>query len=188
MKKILLLLVAVLVLSCFASCGADNNDATTEASTATETESQAQDVVLEITKSTLADPEGFKASMTEYGADVVELGDKDAFQFTFTESEHKALLKDKKNETVFAFKGLEQNEASYIDKIEYDEDFRNLKIYVDKEKKSESSSTEEITAASHALVYQTYIVGNQRTYVEIYYTGEAEKIDAFTFPISFAFE
>lgn len=188
MKKVLLLLAALLMVACLASCdGSDNKEATTDTSSSTE-ESVAQDVVLEISKSTIAEPEEFKATMEEYGAEIEELSDKDAFQFTFSAAEHKALLKDKKAETVSAFKAIEDDEESYVDKIEYDENFRNLKIYVDKEKKPESSSTEEFSAASLALVYQTYIGETQRTLVEIFYTGEAERIDAFTFPISFAFE
>ena len=184
MKKALLLLVAVLMLGCFASCGSDNSDATTEAPT---TEAQAQDVVLEISESTLADPDDFKATMEGYGAEVEELSDKAAFKFTFSEAEYKALLKDKKAETVSAFVAMEENEESYIDKIEYDEDFRKLKIYVDKDKKPEGTNTEEISAASYALVYQTYIGEAQRTFVELYYTGEAERFNSFTFPISYAF-
>ncbi len=189
MKKLLFLFATVLVIVCFSSCdGGEVAETTTTSSTTAEPTTQAQEVILKIDKGTLADPESFKKSMEEYGAETAELSEEDCFEFVFSKDEHNKLLKDKRDAVASVFKDYEENEASYIDKVEYDDDFRNLKIYVNKEKKTETSNSVEITVASNALAYQTFLPEQKRTFVEIYYTGEEERVDSFTLPMSIVFE
>lgn len=191
MRKILLILTVVLVVACFASCGNSNNDTTTqppETTEATTVEAQ-EDVVIKISKKNLTDAESFKKEMESFGAKSEDLSDEEAFEFTFSKADHDKLLKAKFDETVNEFKKYEEDSEHYIDKIEYDEDFRNMTFNVNKSLyEASGNTTTNYVVAARALSYQLYLEDGQKTNVKVVYSDTEEVVSTFTLPMTFSVE
>ena len=82
------------------------------------------------------------------------------------------------------FKKYEDDESSYVDSVEYDEDFRNLKLFVNKEKYGESGSTTgNIVIASAALSYQMFLEDGQKVSVQVIYSDTQEVVSTFMLPM-----
>lgn len=201
MKKISLLLCLVLVVGMLAGCGSKSDkgtvgvigsvgsdgatsggDATTTKST---TEDENSDVTISISKDSVVDTEEFIQGMKKFGAEVENKESSDSFKFTFTASEYKKLLEAKHKECVKAFKELEKKEDHYVEKIEYDDNFRNLKISVNKELYDASTKTDDYIIAACALAYQLYITENSYTKVTVVYSGSDEVISSFSLPLNY---
>ena len=191
MKKTLLILAALMIV-CLASCGSNNGNTTTqppETTLESTTEAKQEDVVIKIDKDTLTDAESFKNEMESYGAKTKDLSEDNSFEFTFLKADHDKLIKDKFDATVNEFKKYEDNQEHYIDKIEYDADFRNLKFKVNKDLYSANSdTTSDIIIAAAALSYQNYLEEGQRTNVEVIYSDTEEVVETFALPMSFSIE
>lgn len=186
MKKLYLLLTLLLVVSSFTACGTRNTaDETTAAQTTVkETKTDEQNVRIAVDKSNLADEESFINSMKEYGAEVNSIEGANGYLLVFSKSEHEKLLEDKHKATVEKFKKYEDDESSYIESVEYDEDFRNLKLFVDKEKYGESGSTTgNVVIASAALSYQMFLEDGQKISVQVIYADTGEVVSAFMLPM-----
>lgn len=192
MRKISLIITLLFIASLFTACGTENTPDATETSektTVETTEKQEETVKIAISKDTLADAESFIQSMKEYGAEVTDISDAGGYILIFSKEEHETLLKDKYDETVKKFKEYEDDEKSYVEKVEYDEDFRNLKIFVQKEAwDATSSNMNDIVISSTALSYQLYLEDGQKTDVEIIYSGTDTVVSTFTLPMTIAYE
>ena len=183
MKRIALILSLVFVVSLLSACGTQDNNI--ESTQATNETTQQQVVEVEITKDTLADAEEFLKNMKEYGAEVEENSDSNSYVLIFSGEEHKKLLDDKYAETIKAFKEYENDENHYIDAIEYDEDFRNLVLNVNKDLyNANTDATNNILIGAKALSYQMYLGTGQKTNVEVVYSGTEEVISTFTLPMN----
>ncbi len=184
MKKLSVLLCLALVVCLFAGCGTEGDNDTTTEPTVETTEKKAEDVTISIKKDSVVDAEDFIQSMKDYGAEVKN-EEADSFFFTFSGTEHKKLLDDKHKECVDKFKEFESNEEHYIDKIEFDENFRNLTMSVNKELyDGASSKSDDYVIAATALSYQLYINENQYTNVTVVYTGTEEVASTFSLPVN----
>lgn len=185
MKKISLFLCLALVVCLFASCSTESgNDATTELTVET-TEEKASDVTITIKKESVVEVEDFIQDMKSFGAEVKNEEDNDSLFFTFSSDEHKKLLKAKKKECIDNFKGFESDPNNYVEKIEYDDNFRNITISVNKELYDVVDSTVgEYAVAANALAYQLYINENQYTNVSVVYTGTEDVISSFSLPVN----
>ncbi len=185
MKKISLFLCLALVVCLFASCSTESgNDATTELTVET-TEEKAPDVTITVKKEAVVEVEEFIKNMKSFGAEVKNEEDDDSLFFTFTDSEYKKLLEAKKKECIDNFKGFENDPDNYVEKIEYDDNFRNITISVNKELYDVVDSTVgEYAVAANALAYQIYINENQYTNVSIVYTGTEAVISSFSLPVN----
>lgn len=188
MKKVSLLISILLIVSLFTACGTQKVSDTTETSKTTTVETTAKEeaiVRIAVDKSALADSESFIQSMKDYGAEVNDISGADGYLLVFSKSEHEKLLQDKYDETVKKFKEYEDNEEHYVDSVEYDEDFRNLKIYVDKELyDTTANTTSDIVVAAVALSYQIYLEDGQKTNVEVIYSGTEEVVSTFMLPMN----
>ncbi len=190
MKKISLVLLLVLLFSVFSSCGTgeDTKSSTVDTSspeTTLETTQENDIVRIAIDKNSLADPESFIQSMESYGAEVKDVTTTGGYLLLFSKDEHSKLLKDKKAEVLKKFKEYEENGEHYVDSIEYDDDFRNLKIYVNKSLyESTGSTTGNVVVASAALSYQMYLEEGQKTVVNIIYSGTEDIVSTFTLPMN----
>ncbi len=183
MKKLFSLVCVALALLLLAACGTEPVEESPV--TTTEATTVAESVKIKVAKSTLEEPENFKDDMEKYGAEVAVSSEDNSFEFTFSATDYAKLLKDKSADAVSAFKQFEDDEAKYIEKVEYDENFRNLKIYVDKEKyDSDSSKSLEFAVAANALAYQVYLEDGQKTFVKVYYTGTDTEVLSFTLPMA----
>lgn len=187
MKKFALLIALVLVVSLFSACGSEIDVADTTQAVPETTEEQL--VRVSVSKSVLEDSEAFIKSMKKYGAEVNDINGADGYLFVFSKTEHKKLLEDKFNETVKKFAEYEDDENHYIDNIEYDEDFRNLTFYVDREiYDSTGSTTGNIVVASSALSYQIYLEDGQKTNVKVVYSDNEEVVTTFFLPMNLSVE
>lgn len=186
MKKISLLLCLVFVVCLLAGCGTESGgDTTTAGTTAEATEEKVSDVTITIKKESVVEVEDFIQDMKSFGAEVKNEEDNDSLFFTFSSEEHKKLLKAKKKECIDNFKGFENDPNNYVEKIEYDDNFRNITISVNKELYDVvDSTTLEYAVAANALAYQLYINENQYTNVSIVYTGTGDVISTFSLPVN----
>lgn len=186
MKKLSLLLTLLLVVSLFTACGTQDADGgtVTQTTAAEETKANEQNVRIAVDKSNLADEESFVNSMKEYGAEVNSIEGANGYLLVFSKPEHEKLLEDKHKATVEKFKKYEDDESSYVDSVEYDEDFRNLKLFVNKEKYGESGSTTgNIVIASAALSYQMFLEDGQKVSVQVIYSDTQEVVSTFMLPM-----
>lgn len=187
MKKFAFLIALVLVVSLFSACGSEIDVADTTQAVPETTEEQL--VRVSVSKSVLEDSEAFIKSMKKYGAEVNDINGADGYLFVFSKTEHKKLLEDKFNETVKKFAEYEDDENHYIDNIEYDEDFRNMTFYVDREiYDSTGSATGNIVVASSALSYQIYLEDGQKTNVKVVYSDNEEVVTTFFLPMNLSVE
>ncbi len=193
MKKISIILILVLMLVMFSACESEIEEPpkdTTETQATTEETTSANDVVrVGIDKNSLADPEKFIDSMKDYGAEVKDMTDAGGYLLLFSKNEHKKLLDDKKSEVLKTLKEYEENEEHYVDSIEFNDDFRNLTIYVDKDKYSSTGSTTgNVVVASAVLSYQMFLEDGQKTVVEVIYTGTEDVVAKFVLPMNLSVE
>ncbi len=177
----------------FSACDSKIEESPTE-TTATQTTTvettSANDIVrVGVDKNSLADPENFINSMKDYGAEVKDMTDAGGYLLLFSKDEHKKLLADKKSEVLKKLKEYEENDEYYVDSIEFNDDFRNLTIYVDKDKYSMTGNTTgNVVVASVVLSYQMFLEDGQKTVVEVIYTGTEEVVSKFVLPMSLSIE
>ena len=189
MKKLSLILCLFAFVVLLSSCGNGGENSTESTTDNITTEAKSENVTVEIEKSGLADIASFSDDLKAYGAEINDSEDGGKLVCEFTKSEYNILIQDKREATVKAFEDLENDTESYVEKVEYDDDFRNLKIYVNKEaydsKASASSfgnTFNDYAIAAKAVAYQTYLKDGQSTITEIYYTDGEEPISVFPLP------
>ena len=187
MKKLSLVLCLIALVVLLSSCGSDTAPDSAESSSTTEAVNE--NVIIEIEKLNIADEATFSDDLKAYGAEITDSEDGEKLVCEFTKSEYAILIQDKREETVKAFEDLENDAESYVEKVEYDDDFRNLKIYVNKEsydKKASASALgntfNDYAIGAKAVAFQIYLEDGQRTVTEIYYTDEEEPISRFILP------
>jgi PBP1b-binding outer membrane lipoprotein LpoB len=187
MKKLSLVLCLIALVVLLSSCGSDTAPDSTESSSTTEAVNE--NVIIEIEKLNIADEATFSDDLKAYGAEITDSEDGGKLVCEFTDSEYKILVQDKREATVKAFEDLENDTESYVEKVEYDDDFRNLKIYVNKEAYDSKASASafgntfnDYAIAAKAVAYQTYLKDGQSTITEIYYTDGEEPISVFPLP------
>lgn len=187
MRKLSLFLCLVACAMLLSSCGSDTVSESTDGNSTTEAVNE--NVTIEIDKLNIADEETFTGDLKAYGAEITESEDGEKLVCEFLKSEYEILIQDKREETVKAFEALENDAESYVEKIEYDDDFRNLKIYVNKEaydKKASASALgntfNDYAIGAKAVAFQIYLEDGQRTTTEIYYTGTEEPVSRFVLP------
>ena len=169
------------------SCGSDNAPESNDGNSTTEAVNG--NVTIEIEKLNIADEATFSDDLKAYGAEITESEDGEKLVFEFTNKEYEILIQDKREETVKAFEALENDAESYVEKMEYDDDFRNLKIFVNKQAYDEKASASSLgnifndyAIGAKAVAFQIYLKDGQKTTVEIYYTGTEEPISRFVLP------
>lgn len=186
MKKISLLLCLALVVCLFAGCSTESGNDTTNEPAVETTEEKASDITISIKKDSVVDAEDFIQGMKDYGAEVDNKEEADSLFFTFSSSEYKKLLDGKHKECVDKFKEFENNQEHYIDKVEFDDNFRNITMSVNKDLyDADSTKSDDYIVAATALSYQMYINEAQYTNVKVVYTGTEEVVSTFSLPINY---
>ena len=189
MKKLSLLLSLIFVVCLFTGCNTENGGETTTEPTVETTEEKASDVTISIKKDTVVDADDFIQGMKDYGAEVNNKEESDSFFFTFSNTEYKKLLDDKHKECVDEFKKIENAQENYIEKVEFDDNFRNLTISVNKDLYDVTDSINgEYGVAAIALSYQLYINEAQHTNVKVVYSGTEDVVSTFSLPMNFSIE
>ncbi len=184
MKKISLLLVIIMVVAIFSSCQGNNLQPSKDDSQTTE--SSLPDVKIAIDSASISDPETFISDMEKYGAEVQDMtAAGGGYIFVFSAEEHKKLLADKQASIVEKFKSYESDEESYVEKIEYTDNFRDLVIYVNRDLYDSTSATfVNYSIGANALVYQLYLGEGQHTFVKIIYSDNEETAETFNLPMN----
>ncbi len=179
MKKLSLLLALLVVVCSLCACGG-NTEAPTET---TAPETTTDEVVIRIRKDLIVDTDEFKTDMQKYEGVSVSESDE-LLILTMNSASYDKLVEAKHEEAVKAYDALETQEGSFVDNIVYDENFRDVKVYVNREKYDAVShnSMEYVTYAANALVYQMYLPNGQQCKVQMIYADTEEVIGTTTLP------
>ena len=167
----------------FAGCGTENGNV--KNTTAANSTTQAQNVEIEISKDTLADADEFLNNMKSYGAEIEDNTDSNSYILRFSAEEHKKLIDDKYAETIKAFKEFEADKNNYVEKVEFDDNFRNITISVNKELFDVTNSDiREYMVGAKALAYQLYANEEQHTNIKLVYSETEEVVSEFEMPMN----
>lgn len=179
MKKLALLLALLVVVCSLCACGGS----TEEPTETTAPETTTDEVVIRIRKDLIVDTDEFKTDMQKYeGVSVSETDE--LILLTMNSASYDKLVEAKHEEAVKAYDALKTQEGSFVDNIVYDENFRDVKVYVNREKYDAVShnSMEYVTYAANALVYQMYLPNGQQCKVQMIYADTEEVIGTTTLP------
>lgn len=104
-----------------------------------------------------------------------------------TEAAYKKLKDVKSKEVLNGFDEIKKNSENYVTEIEYNEDFRNIKVIADREKLPEGSISmlddTVLKIISQAMAYQIYTVEGQKLKITIICSGNEEVVFQSDFPI-----
>lgn len=179
MKKLALLLALLVVVCSLCACGGS----TEEPTETTAPETTTDEVVIRIRKDLIVDTDEFKTDMQKYEGVSVSESDE-LILLTMNSASYDKLVEAKHEEAVKAYDALKTQEGSFVDNIVYDENFRDVKVYVNREKYDAVShnSMEYVTYAANALVYQMYLPNGQQCKVQMIYADTEEVIGTTTLP------
>lgn len=179
MKKLALFFALLVVVCSLCACGGS----TEEPTETTAPETTTDEVVIRIRKDLIVDTDEFKTDMQKYeGVSVSETDE--LILLTMNSASYDKLVEAKHEEAVKAYDALKTQEGSFVDNIVYDENFRDVKVYVNREKYDAVShnSMEYVTYAANALVYQMYLPNGQQCKVQMIYADTEEVIGTTTLP------
>lgn len=188
MKKtpIILFVAAVLCLLC--ACGNTENapDSTVSSSgNGTLSESASENVVISVNKELVADETVFLTDISEIGGITSTMNDN-FYVLTMSQESYKNLLKSKSQEVIDEYELLSRK-GEYIEDIDYSEDFREIKVYVNRQKyDAVDSATQQmqlITIGAKAMSYQMFLTEGQKTLVSAVYSGTEETAFTISLPI-----
>ncbi len=125
----------------------------------------------------------FFKDMNQYGAKIDPKSGELGYFVIFTESQYHKLMTDKYKQVELYYKGFEESEEDFIfKKVEYDEDFRNLKIYVDESQRQYISSIPEYGIAQNAFNYQMFLSEGVGVNVDVIDYKTNKVVWSFTLP------
>ena len=135
---------------------------------------EAKEVWIEVDRALLEnllsyDEISFYKDTSEYNA-IINLNSKeDKYIVIFTESQYNKFMEDKYNEVAlyYCMFGQKDEEGSVIRRVEFDKDFRNLKIYIDKELYLFTSFDQIPFVVEEAYSYQLFLEDSIGVNVEI---------------------
>lgn len=179
MKKLALFLALLVFVCSLCACGGS----TEEPTETTAPETTTDEVVIRIRKDLIVDTDEFKTDMQKYEGVSVSESDE-LILLTMNSASYDKLVEAKHEEAVKAYDALKTQEGSFVDNIVYDENFRDVKVYVNREKYDAVShnSMEYVTYAANALVYQMYLPNGQQCKVQMIYADTEEVIGTTTLP------
>ena len=109
------------------------------------------------------------------------------YTLQMTEAAYKKLKEVKSKEVLDGFQKIKENEKNYVTEIEYNEDFRNIKVIADREKLPETSISllddTVLDIISYAMVYQIYTVEGQKLKITVICSDNEEVVFQSDFPI-----
>ncbi len=109
------------------------------------------------------------------------------YTLQMTETAYKKLKEVKSKEVLNGFDEIKNNTENYVTDIEYDDDFRNIKVIADREKIPEGSinflNDTVIKVISHAMAYQIYTVDGQKLKITVICSDNEEVVFESEFPI-----
>lgn len=193
MKKLSLVLVAVLILLSLSACGNGTEDGLSNppagvsgTQPVSEETTQSDDVFINIKKD-LLDIEMFKESLAEYEG-IVFTENETFLNMQMSSKTYDYLVENENSETIEAYNSMLTAEGTYIVSMDYDVNFREINVYVDKavyDSAERNAIYEAINIASPALAYQMFLPNGQQTTVNLMDSETEEVIGTCTLPMSF---
>ncbi|MGN0526489.1 MAG: hypothetical protein ACI4IF_03565 [Acutalibacteraceae bacterium] len=189
MKKTVLVLCLLIILSAFTACADKEAEKKKEPTTAetTVTTEKAEKIQIIVKKSEVSNPDDFKSDIESFGGIVSEDGAEDAFGITFTQEQYNNLLNSKRQGVKDKYETLLNDPESGITALDYDDDFRVVKVAVNKDiySKNQGEVTNKLfDLAAYGLSYQFYINENKRVRIVASFEGEEEPFYEFALPLS----
>ena len=183
MKKISLLLVFVIMLTAFVGC-ADNTDS--ETTTQPVSETQENIVTVSVNKDLVADETEFLTGISEIDG-ITSTADANFYVLKMSQETYAELLDVKKKVVIDEFEKI-SSEISYIEKIDYNEHFREINIYVDRQGYDAADYNARqlnvLTIGATAMgKYQMFLTKGQKTFVKVLYSDTGETAYTMQLPI-----
>ncbi len=109
------------------------------------------------------------------------------YTIQMTETAYKKLRDVKSKEVLSGFEEIKKSTENYVTDIEYDEDFRNIKVIAERDKIPDGSislfDNTVINIISEAMVYQIYTVDGQKLKITVICSDNEEVVFESEFPI-----
>ena len=171
----------VMVLCAFASC----NKATDEPTTTEATQAQPEEVVIHINKN-LVDETSFITAISEFEG--IKVTSDDTFHIlTMSQATYITFLKAKAQDVYDAFDQFVAA-GSFIEDINYNENFRTVKVIVDRDGfdaiGKDTQRVQLMTIGAYAMSYQMFLEDGQKTTVIAVYSDTQEEAMVMTLPIT----
>ena len=130
------------------------------------------------------DEETFLKEMKEYEARVIQANDGTKYSVAFSESQFNKYLTDKYNQVSAYYNSFKDDDDEYavIKKVEFDENFRNLKIYINKELWEVMAYDCTEGVASQAYAYQMFLEDGIGVNVEVINNKTNNVYNSYTLP------
>ncbi len=182
MKKVALILAVLMVICALASC----DKAAEEPATTTEVaETQPENVVIHIKKD-LVDETTFITSISEFEG--ISVASDETFHIlTMSQGTYVTFLKAKAQDVYDMFDDIIA-QGSFIEDITYDENFRTVKVMVDREGfdaiGKDTQRVQLMTIGAYAMSYQMFLEEGQKTTVIAVYSDTEEEAMVMTLPIT----
>ena len=190
MKKLALVLALLIVVASFSSCtNSDYNIFKVEVEvddvTVSETETQPENVEISIRKD-LVDEVTFLTSISEFEG--ITVTSNDVYHvLTMSQETYVTFLKSKAQEVYDMFDEIIAA-GSFVEDITYNEDFRVVKVIVDREGfdaiGKDTQRLQLMTIGAYAMSYQMFLDEGQKTTVIAVCSDNQEEVMAITLPIS----
>ena len=185
MKKIALILSLVLVFSLFSACGEKQLPDESTTNVTESTEKVPENVVVSVNKELVADETAFLTDISEIDG-ITSTADENFYVLTMSQEVYKKLLTVKSDEVIDEYDALVQK-GEYIEDIQHTENFRQVMVYVNREKfdaiDSATKQLQLITIGAKAMSYQMFLEDGQRVSVSAIYSGTEEVALAISLPI-----
>ncbi len=193
-RSLLFLLVMAICCSAFSGCStkapSSENSNTTEQTVST-TESQKAEYTVIIDGTRFSDEktiQEFETTLSSIsGIFYTKNNENSQYTLNMTETAYLELKELKSKDVTEKFTELINDSENYITDIKYDEDFRNVTVYADREKipqiSIESVDINVVTIAGVTLLYQMYTVEGESLRITTVYSDTEEVVKVDTFPM-----
>jgi hypothetical protein len=187
MKKILALFLGLsITFVIFAGC-----NKTPAKETESTTKQTSSNVIIKISGDTFAEDfseiEFYEALDSIEGVFHTKNTETNEYTLQMTEAAYKKLKDVKSKEVLNGFDEIKKNSENYVTEIEYNEDFRNIKVIADREKLPEGSISmlddTVLKIISQAMAYQIYTVEGQRVNITVINSESEEVLKTVSYPV-----
>ena len=187
MKKYLsLLLIVSVLLTAFVGCSKSPEISETESTT----KAEAASVKLVIDGNKFS--EDFDETAFYEELDAIEglfhtkNNETNEYTLTMTESAFKDLKTKKSKPVIETYASVKEDAENFVTDIKYDEDFRNVKVYAEKEKVPQEFSDYDATLLKimgTAMAYQIYTLEGQSVNITVLSADSGEILKTVSYPV-----
>lgn len=187
MKKYLLFLLAILLsVTMFVGCNKTPDSTDTESTTKAETASVK--VVIDGNKFSddFSEIEFYEELDSIEGLFHTKNNETNEYTLTMTESAYTELKNLKSKSVKDTFKAVIDDTENYVTDIKYDDDFRNVKVYAEKDKVPEEFSDFDATLLKimgSSMAYQIYTTKGQSVNITVLDAQNEEVLKSVSYPV-----